>query len=354
MLTDIKADVKAEEDSFHKYKELVAEAEKHLTKATAKWGDRRKAIGLMDKYIANLKKSDSLSPSDEATARGMLTDVNSTLALTATIKPDTGSLFVRFFLGQVNVKVSSSKDAARLRDEYEKFKDRTNLGFIIFPLLWLLTTHYLSQVFAYTDWIFTLSHIWLLYYYVSLSLRENILRVNGSSIRPWWITHHYISGIMSMIVLTWPSDSKTWNHFLPQFTAFFLYQGIVQLTQAAYQKQRHYALRALGKAGSMDVAQTEGFSEFHPGLYFVVGLVIIAQGWQIFNGLSLLRILFFQMDHAVGWYNYREEIQVFALAMLFLVLGSMNFINVIQTLLDKGRRQRQRRIARVDASGKTE
>lgn len=37
----------------------------------------------------------------------------------------------------------------------------------------------------YTHWIYDLTHVWLLYYYVSLALRENILAVNGSDIRPW-------------------------------------------------------------------------------------------------------------------------------------------------------------------------
>ena len=50
-------------------------------------------------------------------------------------------------------------------------------GFIVFPLLWLLNIHVLRHHWRYTDWIYTLTHIWLLYYYISLSLRENILKV---------------------------------------------------------------------------------------------------------------------------------------------------------------------------------
>ena len=37
-------------------------------------------------------------------------------------------MFVRAFLGQVNVRAGSSKDREMLRDEYNKFKDRTNVG----------------------------------------------------------------------------------------------------------------------------------------------------------------------------------------------------------------------------------
>ncbi len=42
------------------------------------------------------------------------------------ICPKTGSLFVRLFLGRVNVRVLQKKDQTKLRDEYNKFKDRAN------------------------------------------------------------------------------------------------------------------------------------------------------------------------------------------------------------------------------------
>ncbi|RYG54402.1 hypothetical protein EON66_07180 [archaeon] len=48
---------------------------------------------------------------------------------------------------------------------------------MIFPVLWIVNAVYLSHVFSYTDWIYTLTHVYLFYYYVTLSLRENILRV---------------------------------------------------------------------------------------------------------------------------------------------------------------------------------
>ena len=42
------------------------------------------------------------------------------------ICPKTGSLFVRLFLGRVNVRVQQKADQVMLRDEYNKFKDRAN------------------------------------------------------------------------------------------------------------------------------------------------------------------------------------------------------------------------------------
>ncbi|PUZ64636.1 hypothetical protein GQ55_3G158100 [Panicum hallii var. hallii] len=44
---------------------------------------------------------------------------------------------------------------------------------------------------------------WLLFLYTSFALRENVLIVNGSDIRPWWIYHHYLAMVMALVSLTW-------------------------------------------------------------------------------------------------------------------------------------------------------
>jgi hypothetical protein len=44
-------------------------------------------------------------------------------------------------------------------------------------------------------------HIWLLYYYLSIALRENILKANGSEIHGWWFMHHYISMVSLFLPL---------------------------------------------------------------------------------------------------------------------------------------------------------
>ena len=45
---------------------------------------------------------------------------------------------------------------------------------IILGVNWLSLTQY---AWKYTEWMMVLAHVWLVYYYVSLALRENILRV---------------------------------------------------------------------------------------------------------------------------------------------------------------------------------
>ncbi len=49
--------------------------------------------------------------------------------------------------------------------------------------------------------------VWLSYFYLAMALRENVLVVNGSHIRPWWITHHYISAAASLALLGLPITS---------------------------------------------------------------------------------------------------------------------------------------------------
>ena len=78
---------------------------------------------------------------------------------------------------QVNVKLFSKKDRERLREEYDKFKNRTNIFFFVFPIIWAVTFLYLRHMWRYTDWIYVLTHVWLLYYYISLAVRENILKM---------------------------------------------------------------------------------------------------------------------------------------------------------------------------------
>jgi hypothetical protein len=284
-------------------------------------------------------------PMDAAAAAAAEAQLAEAAALAAEVRdiaPSTGSFFVRLWLGQVNVRAASVRDRVALRDEYEKFKERTNLGFVVFPLVWMLTDVYLRHEWRYTHWIHILTHVWLLYYYVSLSLRENILLANGSKIRPWWITHHYVASAMSIIVLTWPSDSQSWARFTRLFTAYFLYQGLVQFVQGWYQRARHYPRVALGEAHHMDVSHTETLSEFHRGLYPIAALLLVAHVWQIFNGVALLQVLASELNVSQPWYHFREELQCLALGVLFIFLGVTNFYVTCDTVVEKFAKERRR------------
>lgn len=349
--------------SANAYREKIVEAEKLQSKATDKLDGLRKTIKELEKEIGKPSAVSKGAPSeqqalvetDAAALRIKLEEAKTIISDVNDVAPSTGSSFVRFWLGQVNVKAATAKDKLALRDEYEKFKERTNYGFVIFPLVWILTEAYLKTMWRYTHWIHILTHVWLLYYYVSLSLRENILLVNGSKIRQWWIVHHYISSAMSIIVLTWPAESRSWDKFMQLFTAYFLYQGLVQFLQGWYQRGRHYHLRALGERTPMDVSHTETISEFHQGLYPLVFLLLIAHAWQVYNGYCLLEVLVLELNPRQNWYEFREEIQCFALGMLFIFLGCTNAFVTIRIILEKFEKQRKMSLkAEVSSSEGTE
>lgn len=51
-----------------------------------------------------------------------------------------------------------------------------------------------------TDEVFNFLLVW---YYCTLTIRESILISNGSRIKGWWVSHHYVSTFLSGVMLTW-------------------------------------------------------------------------------------------------------------------------------------------------------
>lgn len=62
----------------------------------------------------------------------------------------------------------------------------------------------------------------MVWYYCTLTIRESILRVNGSRIRGWWRAHHFLSTALAGVLLTWP-DSVTYHLFRHQLMWFYVY-----------------------------------------------------------------------------------------------------------------------------------
>jgi len=62
----------------------------------------------------------------------------------------------------------------------------------------------------------------LVWYYCTLTIRESILKVNGSRVKGWWRTHHFISTALSGVLLIWP-DNDVYYDFRSQFMWFNVY-----------------------------------------------------------------------------------------------------------------------------------
>merc|ERR1712137_1286239 len=119
-----------------------------------------------------------------------------------------------------------------------------------------------------------LFQIWLLYYYSTLALREQILRVNGSNINRWWIFHHYLSIISSMILLTWHWKSPSYELFYPFLMCYAIVQGLVQILMNRYQIGRLYNLVARGEASKMDVTAEIIDLRFVPSMGFLIPFLL--------------------------------------------------------------------------------
>ena len=83
------------------------------------------------------------------------------------------------------------------------------------------------------DYFYNMHIIW---YYCTLTIRERILKINGSNIRKWWFAHHMLSVINSAILLTWSYDSQSYKSFRPYMMSFSLYLACVSFMQFYYQK----------------------------------------------------------------------------------------------------------------------
>jgi hypothetical protein len=288
--------------------------------------------------MKELKKHQRQSTTEDPLTRALMEQCNASMQQMENvrlIRPMTGSLFLRFFLGRVNVRLFNESDLKKLRTEYHKFKDRTTVLYILIPML-MLSVQYFRDYLEDSQWSMRLQHLWMLYYYVSLALRENILRMNGSKINSWWTNHHHLASVASLIFLTWPHGTA-YLQFKDRYLVTCIMQGFVQLVQNRYQKQRHYTLLSLGRASPMDLTSTETISQSPPSssLAIVLVPVFITQMVQVYIGYCLLRVCFVDLNVWQSPSMYKEEMQTLSTGILAVVLGIGNFIATINTLRRK-------------------
>lgn len=165
----------------------------------------------------------------------------------------------------------------------------------------------------------------LVWYYCTLTIRESILKVNGSKIKGWWRMHHFLSTALSGVLLIWPNNSVYYS-FRSQFMWFnvyisksylkrllsrqksiyiywlqsfwFYFEGLVQFLQFRYQRGVLYRLRALGERHNMDIT-IEGFhSWMWRGLSFLLPFLFIGYMFQMYNAYVLYLLSY---DPEASW-----------------------------------------------------
>ncbi|KAL5277692.1 TMEM120B family protein [Megaselia abdita] len=196
--------------------------------------------------------------------------------------PRQSGFYLRIILGDVNVSILNRQDKVRYKDEYEKFKLILNVIGLSMAFINLLVNYRALE----------LSFMFLLvWYYCTLTIRESILKVNGSRIKGWWRAHHFISTVAAAVLLVWP-QGEPWQLFRRQFMYFNAYISFVQYLQFGYQKGLLYRLKALGERHNMDIT-IEGFhSWMWRGLSFLLPFLSIGYAFQAYNAWTLYQLAF--------------------------------------------------------------
>ncbi|TRY80375.1 hypothetical protein TCAL_09880 [Tigriopus californicus] len=190
------------------------------------------------------------------------------------------------------------------KDQYERFKLIVNL---VGCVLACISLYFNMRVF---DLMFMFLTVW---YYCTLTIRESILKVNGSRIKGWWRLHHFISTFAGGVLLIWP-DGEVYLSFRNQLMWFNVYLAFLQYLQFAYQRGVLYRLRSLGERNDMDITID--------GLGFLLPFLYAGYIFQLYNAYVLFHLT----------YHPQYTWQVPCLCLVFTVLGLGNIITTSLTI----------------------
>ncbi|KAG6452768.1 transmembrane protein 120 homolog isoform X3 [Manduca sexta] len=240
--------------------------------------------------------------------KAMLHEIKATL-------PKQNSLYLRIILGNVNVSILNKNDKFKYKDEYEKFK------LILSAIAFVLAVANLYIDFRPLQLILIFLLVW---YYCTLTIRESILKVNGSRIKGWWRLHHFISTVVAGILLIWPQN-QPWEEFRHTFMWFIAYISVVQYMQFRYQSGVLYRLKALGARHNMDIT-IEGFhSWMWRGLSYLLPFLFGGYTFQLYIAFRL-----YLLSH-----HPEATWQVAALSMSFLLIGIGNTVTTLMVIPQK-------------------
>lgn len=324
--------------------EAVMERCKALQETAAGYSQRLKSEGdalgeraiALEKELRGLRKSvnsavqrDEVSPElgdqmedDLVRARSMVYEGD----IAALLPHKANGFFLWLFLGHVNVRSARRDVRFKVKEEYNSYRDRTAVIFLGAPICLLALKQFMKGS-CLPGFIVHAYQAWLLLFYTSLALRENILRINGSDIRPWWIYHHYYAMLMALVSLTWGiegADCAAKQQGITLFLMWAIIQGVAMLLQNRYQRRRLYTRIALGKAGQMDVVwgETAGMKG---QLLLLYPLLFVLQFFQGYIGVRLLRATYFDLFE---WQNL-------ACGLLLFIMAVGNFTNTVATVATK-------------------
>lgn len=224
-------------------------------------------------------------------------------AMELTLPKKTG-VYLKLVLGNIDVSFLDKEEMFRYKDDYEKFKLVIHVtAFIAVCLLFYYPYRPLELLYI----------SFLIWYYCTITIRESILKANGSRIKGWWRLHHIISTGLSAILLIWP-DNEIWWQFRNQFLWYNIYTCFITYLQFKYQRGALYRLKALGERHNMDIT-IEGFhSWMWKGLAFLLPFLFVGYIFQLVNAIVLYRLSF---HPSASW-----QVWMTSLTFMLLFIGN--------------------------------
>ncbi|KAK5639851.1 hypothetical protein RI129_010662 [Pyrocoelia pectoralis] len=315
---ELAGDYKELEATNRIYQEKLLELDEYQKQCQKSIAHQRYRMGILAKNLKKLKKQQGSNDEDKTKIEELETNILKRTAQCFDIEqtlPKQNGIYLKIILGNVNVSILNKEEKFKYKDEYEKFKLVLSIIGFVLALL--------NQVVRFRP--LELSYIFLLvWYYCTLTIRESILKVNGSRIRGWWRFHHFFSTVSAGILLIWP-DTEAWNLFRDQFMWFNAYISVVQYLQFRYQRGQLYRLKALGERHNMDIT-IEGFhSWMWRGLSFLLPFLFIGYFFQLYNAYVLYKLSFLP---SATWH-------VPVLSFMFLVFFVGNTTTTVMVIPNK-------------------
>uniref|UniRef100_A0A1B6HS06 Transmembrane protein 120 homolog n=2 Tax=Homalodisca liturata TaxID=320908 RepID=A0A1B6HS06_9HEMI len=311
---DLTKELKVLENINKEYLAKLEEVGELQGKCVKEIAHQRYRLGVIDRTLKKLKVPDNRKEDVNKLKRGMEHRLNQLIEIEHCLPKQNGT-YLKIILGNVNVSILNKNDKFKYKDEYEKFKLVLSIiGFFLSVINICTNIRVLELLFMFL----------LVWYYCTLTIRESILKVNGSRIKGWWRLHHFISTVVSAVLLIWP-NSACWYEFRPQFMIFNVYISFVQYLQFRYQQGVLYRLKALGERHNMDIT-IEGFhSWMWRGLSFLLPFLYAGYFFQLYNAYKLYKLT---KHPDATW-------QVPMLAILFFILFLGNIITTSMVIPQK-------------------
>lgn len=241
--------------------------------------------------------------------------------------PGNNGLYLRLIVGDLNVTLPTSELKRKYKESYEEWKLGISIAIAIFSVFNLIFSHRLTDALHY---------FLILWFYCTLTIRESILVANGSRIRGWWVSHHYISAFLTGIHILWPADAHEYMRFRTKFVVLSLMISIVQIIQFTYQSGLLYRLRSLRKVDFLHIT-VDGIpswavsSKDALALYVVTPFLMIIYAYQFYLSVALL-MLWLSIEPSEGPSN---TWQIIWMSALYLCLALGNLTTLVMTLYSK-------------------